>query len=180
MVECVENNIACNNLILQTAKSGQLQGQKFFGCKRYPNCNYLIPLHFEANSMTEDEEKLAHAFELFVHSNSFIYATFGVVYFNLRNPAFLDYLLKSGIVFDSGEVEIGLTGAKIFHALFYHLFLIPESQIKGYLVNNFPKTYENLFKTSGHRLFGFGIDYNTHTIDKTQFIRYKDIATYNR
>jgi hypothetical protein len=180
MVECVENKIVCNNLILRTAKTGQFQGQQFFGCKLYPTCNYLIPLHFEEEYMTEEEKKLATAFELFVHSNLFIDATFGVVYFNLHNPAFLDYLLKSGIVFDSEGVEIGLTGAKIFHALFYHLFLIPKSQIKRYLVNNFPTTYENLYRTSGHRFFGSGIDYTTHTIDETQFIMYKDINTYNR
>lgn len=90
------------------------------------------------------KKKLAVAFGLFVRSNNFIYATYGVVYFNLRQAAFMDYLLRADIVQSDAGVEIGLTGAKIYNSLFYHLFLIPTPEIKQYLVNNFPKTYSTL------------------------------------
>jgi hypothetical protein len=75
-------------------------------------------MHFDENSLTEEQEKLARAFRLFVRSNYFIYATYGVVYFNLRQAAFMDYLLRSDIVVSNdyyNNVEMGLTGAKIYN-----------------------------------------------------------------
>lgn len=142
MTACKLQNTNCKNLIFRTSKTGQFEGQKFFGCSHYPLCSYLIPLHFDENSMTEQQEKLARAFGLFVRSNYFIYATYGVVYFNLRQAAFMDYLLRTDIVVSNdfyNNVEVGLTGAKIYNDLFYHLFLIPTPETKRYLINNFPK-----------------------------------------
>jgi hypothetical protein len=134
--------------------------------------------------MTDNQKKLADAFRLFVRSNYFIYATYGVVYFNLRQAAFMDYLLRTDIVISSdyySNVEIGLTGAKIYNDLFYHLFLIPTVETKRYLINNFPNTYSNLsadnFTT---RIFNDGVDYINHTVNEDIFRQYSDIETYNK
>lgn len=183
MTDCKLQISDCKNLVLQTAKTGQFEGQKFFGCKNYPDCSYLIPLHFDESAMTDKQKKLADAFGLFVRSNYFIYATYGVVYFNLRQAAFMDFLLRTDIVIsnDYHYAEIGLTGAKIYNDLFYHLFLIPNPEIKRYLINNFPKTYSNLSSTdSTTRFFNNGIDYDNHTLDEEVFKQYSDIETYNR
>lgn len=181
MEDCKLQIIDCTNLALRTAKTGQFEGQKFFGCKNYPDCSYLIPLHFDENAMTVQQQKLARAFGLFVRSNNFIYATYGVVYFNLRQAAFMDYLLRTDIVYQDAGVEIGMSNAKIYESLFYHLFLIPTPEIKRYLINNFPKTYTNLtardFTT---RFFSNGIDYDNHTVDEEVFKQYSDIETYDR
>ena len=162
MTDCNLQLIECRNLVLRTAKTGQFEGHKFFGCKKYPVCSYLIALHFDENAMTEQQKKLANAFRLFVHSNNFIYATYGVVYFNLRQAAFMDYLLRSDIVLSNenySNVEFGLTGAKIYYSLFYHLFLIPDQEIKKYLINNFPKSYFNLTANNlTMTFFNSGID----------------------
>jgi hypothetical protein len=131
--------------------------------------------------MTEHQQKLTEAFSSFVRSNYFIEATFGVVYFNLHQAAFMDYLLRTDIVFQDGNTEIGLTGAKIYDELFYHLFLIPFAEIKGYLINNFPETYSrlnspNFFKGE----FIHGIDYVNHRVNEESFIQYSNIETYYR
>lgn len=184
MTDCKLQITECKNLILRTAKTGQFEGQKFFGCSHYPLCSYLIPLHFDENSMSKQQEKLARAFGLFVRSNYFIYATYGVVYFNLRQAAFMDYLLRTDIVVSNdyyNNVEVGLTGAKIYNELFYHLFLIPTIETKRYLINNFPETYSNLtaenFLT---RFFNDGIDYDKHIVNEDVFKPYSDIETYDR
>lgn len=180
MTNCKLQISDCKNLVLRTAKTGQCEGQKFFGCKNYPDCSYLIPLHFDENAMTEQQRKLAIAFELFVHSNLFIGATYGVVYFNLRQAAFMDYLLRTGIVYPGEGVENGLTGAKIYHSLLYHLFLIPTPEIKRYLINNFPKTFSSLFTDCRPRFFSRGIDYDNNTIDEEAFREFSNIETYDR
>ena len=181
MTDCKLQITECKNLILRTAKTGQFEGQKFFGCSHYPLCSYLIPLHFDENSMTEKQVKLARAFRLFIHSNLFTYATYGVVYFNLRQAAFMDYLLRTDIVAPLDNVEIGLTGAKIYNELFYHLFLIPTVETKRYLINNFPKTYSNLTSDNfSTRFFNDGIDYDNHIVKEEVFRPYSDIETYDR
>jgi len=184
MTDCNLKIIECKNLTLRTAKTGKFEGQKFFGCSHYPLCSYLIPLHFDENSMTEQQEKLAKAFGLFIHSNYFIYATYGVVYFNLRQAAFMDYLLRTDIVVSNdyyNNVEVGLTGAKIYNDLFYHLFLIPTLETKRYLINNFPKTYSNLISDNfTTKFFNDGIDYDNHIVNEDIFRPYSDIETYNR
>jgi hypothetical protein len=181
MIDCKLQITECNNLIFRTTKTGKFEGQKFFGCSHFPLCSYTIPLHFDENCMNEQQEKLARAFGSFVHSNLFIYATYGVVYFNLRQAALMDYLLRTDIVAPYDNVEIGLTGAKIYNELFYHLFLIPTVETKRYLINNFPKTYSKLtvdnFTT---RFFYEGIDYDKHIVNEDVFRRYSDIETYNR
>lgn len=180
MTECKLQKIECNNLVLRTSKTGQFAGQTFLGCKNYPDCSYLIPLHFDETAMTDKQKKLADAFGLFVCSNYFICATYGVVYFNLRQAAFMDYLLRTDIVKYYNNVEIGLTGAKIYNDLFYHLFLIPTNEIKRYLINNFPKTYANLSSTNfTTRFFSSGIDYDKHILNEEVFKQYSDIETYN-
>jgi len=181
MTDCKLQITECKNLILRTAKTGQFEGQKFFGCKNYPECSYQIPLHFDENVMTEQQQKLASAFGLFVRSNCFIYATYGVLYFNLRKAAFMDYLLRIDVVYSDANVETGLTGAKIYNSLFFHLFLIPTAEIKRYLINNFPKTYTNLStKDFTTKIFSNGIDYDNHKLDEDVFRQYSDIETYNR
>lgn len=184
MTDCKLHITECKNLILRTAKTGQFESQKFFGCSHFPLCSYVIPLHFDENSMTQRHEKLATAFGKFVCSNYFIYATYGVIYFNLRQAAFMDYLLRTDIVVPNeynNNVEIGLTSAKIYNELFYHLFLIPTVETKRYLINNFPKTYSNLtvdnFTT---RIFNDGIDYYNHIVNEDVFRPYCDIEKYNR
>jgi hypothetical protein len=184
MTDCKFKLVECKNLALRTSKTGQFAGQKFFGCKNYPDCSLIVPLHFDETAMTDNQKKLADAFGLFVRSNYFIYATYGVVYFNLRQAAFIDYLLQTDIVISNdyyNNVEIGLTGAKIYNDLFYHLFLIPNVETKRYLINNFPKTYSNLsadnFTT---RFFNDGVDYNNHTVNEDIFRQYIDIETYNK
>ncbi len=184
MTDCKLKINDCKNLVLRTAKTGQFEGKEFFGCKNYPHCSFIVPLYFDETTMNEDQKKLANAFELFVRSNAFICATYGVVYFNLRQAAFMDYLLRTDIVVSTeyyNNVEIGLTGAKIYNALFYHLFLIPTLEIKRYLIHNFPNTYSN-FKTTDFRI-GIhcdGIDYENHILDENVFRPYSNIETYNR
>jgi len=184
MTDCNLKLTECKNLVLRTAKTGQFEGQKFFGCKHYPLCSYVIPLYFDENSMTEQQEKLASAFGNFVRSNTFICATYGVVYFNLRKASFMDYLLRTDIVISNdyyNNVEIGLTGAKIYKNLFYHLFLIPTIETKRYLINNFPKTFSTLFENnSTFRFFNDGIDYEKHKVNEDVFRQYSDIETYDR
>ncbi len=181
MTDCKLQILECKNLVLRTSNIGQFVGQKFFGCKNYPDCSHIVPLYFDEAAMTDNQKKLADAFGLFVRSNYFIYATYGVVYFNLRQAAFMDYLLQTNIVYSDGGVEIGLTGAKIYNTLFYHLLLIPTPEIKRYLVNNFPKTYSNLATTNfTTRFFNDGIDYEKHILDEDVFRQYSDIETYNR
>ena len=181
MTDCKLQIIECKNLVLRTAKTGQFEGQNFFGCSHFPLCSYIIPLDFAENSMTEQQEKLARVFGLFVHSNLFIYATYGVVYFNLRQAAFMDFLLRTDIVAQYDNVEIGLTGAKIYNELFYHLFLIPTVETKRYLINNFPKTYSNLTADNfSTRFFNDGIDYDKHIVNEDVFRPYSDIETYDR
>jgi len=181
MTDCKLQIVECNNLVLRTSKTGQFAGHNFFGCKNYPDCSLIVPLHFNETEMTNNQKKLAEAFGLFVRSNNFIYATYGVVYFNLRQAAFMDYLLRTDIVYSDSGVEIGLTGAKIYNALFYHLLLIPTSEIKRYLINNFPKTYSNVATTDfTTRFFSNGIDYEKHILDEDVFRQYSDIETYNR
>ena len=184
MTDCKLQIVECRNLVLRTSQTGKFVGQKFFGCKNYPQCSHIDTLYFDETAMTDKQKKLAEAFGLFVRSNYFIYATYGVVYFNLRQSAFMDYLLRTDIVISSeyyNNVEIGLTGAKIYNDLFYHLFLIPTTEIKRYLINNFPKTYSNLSSTNfTTRFFSNGIDYDKHTLDEEVFKQYRDIETYNR
>ena len=180
MRDCKLEIADCQNLVLRSAKTRQFKEQNFFGCKNYPDCSFLIPLYFEENAMTELQQKLAIAFGLFVNSNNFNYATYGVVYFNLRQAAFMDYLLRTDIVFTDGSVETGYTGAKIYHSLFYHLFLIPNLEIKRYLINNFPKTYSTLFTNQRPRFFSKGINYDNNTLDEEVFKQYSDIETYNK
>jgi len=181
MTDCKLQIAYCKNLVLRTAKTGKFAGQKFFGCKNYPNCSYLIPLHFDENAMTDLQKELAKAFGLFVRSNYFIYATYGVVYYNLRQAAFMDYLLRTDIVYSAANVEIGLTSAKVYQELFSHLFLIPSNDIKRYLINNFPKTYSNLYRHGPiHTLLGNVSNYESFAVDETEILQYKDIETYNR
>ncbi len=184
MTDCKLQIVECKNLVLRTSKTGQFVGQKFFGCKNYPDCSLIVPLHFDVTVMTDNQKKLADAFGLFVRSNYFIYATYGVVYFNLRQAAFMDYLLRTDIVVSNeyyNNVEIGLTGAKIYHELFTHLFLIPSKETKRYLLTNFPKTYSNLYQNGPiNTLLGTVNNYETFNVDETQILQYKDIETYNR
>ena len=182
MTDCKLQINDCKNLVLRTAKTGQFERKEFFGCKNYPYCSFIVPLYFDETTMNEDQKKLANAFELFVRSNAFICATYGVVYFNLRQAAFMDYLLRTDIVVSTeyyNNVEIGLTGAKIYNTLFYHLFLIPTLEIKRYLIHNFPNTYSN-FETTDFTfpLFSDGIDYEKHILDENVFRPYSNIETY--
>ncbi len=184
MTDCSLQIAECKNLVLRTAKTGQFEGRQFLGCKNYPECSFLIPLYFDENAITDQQQKLARAFGLFIQTNYFIYATYGVVYFNLRQASFMDYLLRTEIVVSNeyyNNAEIGLTGAKIYNELFYHLFLIPTIETKRYLINNFPRTYSNVsadkFKM---RFFNEGIDYHNHIVNEDIFRQYGDIETYDR
>jgi len=119
--------------------------------------NFCLPI-------SETQQKIFNVLRIFVYSNSFIYATYGAVYFNLKDPGLLDYFLKSEFIrVDKDEVEIGTNGAKVFYDLYYYLMLIPNHSIRFYLRFNFPKNYflfssrklpdyEGLFK-----FLGFGI-----------------------
>ena len=184
MTDCKLQIADCKNLVLRTARTGQFEGFKFFGCKNYPECSYIVPLHFDEAAMTDNQKELAKAFGLFVRSNYFICATYGVVYFNLRQAAFMDYLLQTDIVASNeyyNNAEIGLTGAKIYNELFYHLFLIPTLETKRYLINNFSKTYSSLTTNNFTiRFFNEGIDYDNHIVNEDVFRRYSNIETYNR
>ena len=179
--ECNLKKKYCKNLILRNSTKGNYVGQMFFGCKDYPVCKNIIPLHFDQNLITENQEKLAIAFQLFVQSNNFLYATFGVVFFNLRQASFMDYLLCSDIVKNSTDVETGLTGAKIYDELFYYLYLIPSIENRQYLISNFPKSYQNFIskKYLPIRLI-FGIDYEKHIVDEVYFSKYREIENYNQ
>jgi hypothetical protein len=46
-VETTENPTKCpkcgGDMVLRIAKSGPRQGEKFFGCKNYPNCRTIVP-----------------------------------------------------------------------------------------------------------------------------------------
>jgi hypothetical protein len=131
--------------------------------------------------MTSDQEKLANAFRLFVRTNSFIEATYGVVFFNLRQASFMDYLLRSDIVIDRFGIEIGLTGAKIFDDLFYYLYLVPSIDTKQYLINNFPKSYKCFLNREHFPLnISNGINYEKYTVDESYFSKYKEIESYNK
>jgi hypothetical protein len=112
---CSLKSTLCENLILRTSTKGDSVGEIFFGCSNYPICKRLISLNFDDKLMTSDQEKLANAFGLFVRTNSFIEATYGVVFFNLRQASFMDYLLRSDIVIDRFGIEIGLTSENITH-----------------------------------------------------------------
>ncbi len=181
MTDCKQQITECKNLVLRIAKTRQFAGQKFFGCKKHPDCSYIISLHFDENRITEQDQKLVNAFNLFVRSNNFILATYGVVYFNLRKAAFMDYLLSTDIVYLDARTEIGLTGAKIYHELFTHLFLIPSVEIKRYLINNFPKTFSNLYNQGPiNTLFGIISNYESFKVDETLILPYSDIESYNR
>jgi len=91
----------------------------------------------------------------------------------------MNYLLSSNIINIDNGVEIGLTGAKIYNSLFYHLFLIPSTETKRYLINNFPKTYSNILIDHSIKYFDKGIDYENNIIDEEVFLKYNDIDTYN-
>ena len=169
--ECNLKKEDCKNLILRTSTKGNYVGQMFFGCKEYPVCKNIIPLHFDQNLITENQEKLAIAFE----------ATYGVVFFNLRQASFMDYLLCSDIVKNSTGVETGLTGAKIYDELFYYLYLIPSIENRQYLISNFPKSYQNFLNTKNfHRVLLDGIDYEKHIVDEVYFSKYREIENYNQ
>jgi hypothetical protein len=179
MAECFDNNPRCRNLILKTAQSGQYIGKQFFGCRRFLDCNYFISLHFDASAMSFEQQRLVEAFRNFVGSNMFLLATFGMVYFNLRNAAFLDYLLRSDIVRNEPNVSYGITGAKLFSELFNYLFLIPDDNIKRYLINNFPDAYNELPRVPYPTIVGI-IDYENIIVDESVIEQYKDINTYDR
>lgn len=176
---CNLKKLDCRNLILRTSKEGNYVGQMFFGCKEYPVCKNIIQLHFDKKSITPNQEKLAVAFQLFVQSNNFIYATFGVVFFNLRQASFMNYLLCADIVKNSTGVEIGLTGAKIYDELFYYLYLIPSIETRQYLICNFPNSYHNFTDTKDFpKMLNEGIDYENHKVDEAFFSKYKEIENY--
>lgn len=172
---------SCRNLVLRTGAIKMNAASLFFGCKNFPHCKYMIPLQFDEKLISVNHQKLARAFENFIQTENFIYATFGVVYFNIRQAAFLDYLLRTVRFSINEQAEFGLTGAIINKSLFYHLHLIPEKEIKYYLINNFPKTYIS-FLTNDFvdRKFYSGIDYRNHIVDEAVFKDYCDIDTYNR
>jgi hypothetical protein len=100
--------------------------------------------------------------------------TFGTLYFNLKDSAFLDYMLKSDIIRDNkSELETGKTGARIFYDLYYHLMLLPSDQIRSYLENNFPE-YFKMFQ-SGLKANCFNdIDYLNDKVNEDAFLPYKD------
>jgi hypothetical protein len=179
MNACINKNECCENLKILSV--GNLDGKSFFGCSLYPECKNKISLFFEHKLMSEFQKNLENAFGLFVRSNNFVLATYGVVYFNLRDAAFMDYLLRSGIVYESEDIEIGLTGAKIFYTLFYHLLLIPCAETKCYLINNFPKSYNNFLSSINKPIFfNVGIDYMNNSVREEVFIKFRDLETYNK
>jgi len=181
MKQCIRKNEYCKNLKILRASKGNSPEKSFFGCSLFPECSYTISLYYDENLMSDSHKKLARAFGLFISSNNFIFGTYGVVYFNLRQAAFMDYLLRKEMVIQDGTVEIGLTGAKIYYSLFYHLLLIPSVEIKHYLINNFPESY-NLFLNTDIKpiFFNEGIDYQNNCVKEEVFIQYSDIETYNR
>lgn len=178
---CNLKTLDCKNLILRNSKKGNYLGEKFFGCKEYPVCKNIIQLHFDQKSITANQEKIAVAFQLFVQSNNFIYATFGVLFFNLRQASFMNYLLCADFVKNSTGVEKGLTGAKIYDELFYYLYLIPSIETRQYLIFNFPKSYQNFTNTKDFpKMLNEGIDYENHIVDEAFFSKYKEIENYNK
>ena len=177
MLVCLEQNKECNKLILHVSKSG-LDETRYFECSLYPNCNFNIPLDFNENKMTREQKNVKFYFAAFAQSWSYLYTTYAIVYFNVRNAAFLDYLLRADIVREKGNEEVGVTGAKIFNALFYYLYLIPEKELKLYLINNFPATYLEVFNNDqiNHRFnhISGGIDHDNLIVDESYFIKYSD------
>ncbi|TDQ15190.1 hypothetical protein DFQ04_3076 [Algoriphagus boseongensis] len=103
-------------------------------------------------------------------------ATFGAVYFNLREVNLLDSLLRSDLILPTDGVEVGLTKAKIYYQLFYYLFLIPSPEIKLYLINNFPKTYSYfLVDDPKNRYFIEGIDNEKMVVNEDFFREYSNL-----
>lgn len=141
---CIEHkDINCENLTIKQASRGNNRGSYFFGCRLYPACLMSIPIasiHCK-NDLSEEQKDLAQFFESFVRNNTFLYATYGNVYFRLRDPGLLDYLLKTDIIRSNKDVlETGITGARMFYALYYCLRVIPADMIRLYLKTNFPQS----------------------------------------
>ena len=124
-------------------------------------------------NLTGKQRKLQNAFSAFVRSNTFIMASYGTVYFHLRESDFLDYLLKTDIVYMKDGVEIGVTKAKIFYELFYHLYLIPAPEIRLYLINNFPLSYSKFVAGVTPIVFS-DVNYELNILDEVAFNEYKD------
>lgn len=177
MSTCIKHSECCQDLVLKTAKVGKYKGELFFGCTQYPSCSNIVSLHFFRDEMSDIEKEIERIFFPFVRSNYFIYATFGFLYFNLKNVGLLDYLLLTkGIIDRNEDVEQGLTGALIYHSLFYHLYLIPSPDIRLYLTNNFPNTFSKLYVIPlQDRLEG--IDYINHKVDESKFAEYRNYRT---
>ena len=161
----------CSNLMLRhSAKADSY----FWGCSLYPSCNKTLNIDFNPKNLTEFEKKIYHVFDCFVNLNSFLMATYGTIYFNLKQSALLDYMLKSEIIRDNkSELETGKTGARIFYDLYYHLMLIPVDLIREYLKNNFPKNFE-IYKDGKKPIIFRDIDYNNNTVNEDAFLIYKE------
>jgi hypothetical protein len=133
----------CKNLRFYTTETGINQGKSYWGCKMYPMCKHLTPYVFDINELSSSQKKLMTCLHLFIESNNFINATYASLYFNLRNVGILDYILKQDVISIGPEkAEISFSRARIFYSLFYHLYLIPDVQIKLYLRNSFPNCYQ--------------------------------------
>jgi hypothetical protein len=173
MRSCIQNveEKKCSNVQLIFSKS---RDNYFWGCKLFPQCNYARRSVFDPNNLTENQNKLMNAFYCFVNLNSFLMVTFGTVYFNLKEAALLDHMLKSEIIRDNkSELETGETGARVFYEIYYHLMLLPSDQIRSYLENNFPENF-NKFK-SGIKANCFNdVDYLNNKVNEDAFLPYKD------
>jgi len=165
------HNTICPNLMLRYAGS---IGVYFWGCSLFPECDKTFSIDFNPNNLTEFERKIYRVFDCFVNLNSFLMVTYGTTYFNLKNAALLDFMLRSEIIRDDkSELEIGKTGARIFYDLYYHLMLMPVDAIQVYLKNNFPKNYQ-LFKDGKKAVIFKDIDYKNNTVNENSFSPYKE------
>jgi len=173
MKNCIQlfNDGMCSNLELKQSVKNDTY---FWGCILFPDCDKTKNIHFNPKQLTDFEKKIYHVFDCFVNLNSFLMATYGTIYFNLKEAALLDYMLKSEIIkYNKSDLEIGKTGAKIFYDLYYHLMLLPVVSIRFYLQNNFPTNFK-IFEGGKRPIMFTDIDYFNNTINEDAFLPYKN------
>jgi hypothetical protein len=171
---CIENNSDCKNLIIKISSSGKFAGKLFYGCSKYPSCQNLIGINQNITDFSLEEQKVLKELHFFVEYNSFLSGDYWSIFNSLSNPGVLDYFLKTPVIKEEPSApEVGLTGAKIFYDLFYHLFILPSNAIHEYLTLNFPKSTK-AFELKQKPLVRFlFVDYNSDMIDVSGINSYR-------
>jgi hypothetical protein len=162
----VENIVDCRSRILKVSLTGRFAGNLFYGCTKYPSCKNVISINQSLTDFTTEEQKVLKELFFFVEYNSFLSGHYCSIFNSLSSPGVFDYFLKTPIIKNGPSLpEIGLTGAKIFYDLFYHLYISPDVDIHEYLTLNFAKSVK-VFLANKQPLVRFlFVDYNAHTID---------------